>query len=83
MVGYVLLEFGGVHTACGCKSVHKCRGSGRCLNFKALGISVQKKKEDMLGSNLLDAIPCDVKAEISQTATKAEYISDIGIIVEY
>ena len=31
----------------------------------------------MLGSNLLDAIPCNVKAV--QTATKAEYISnDVG-----
>ena len=32
----------------------------------------------MIGSNLLDAIPCNVKQKISQTATKAEYISDVG-----
>ena len=53
------------------------------LEFQGSWHFCSKKKEDMLGSNLLDAIPCDVKAEISQTATKAEYISDIGIIVEY
>ena len=32
----------------------------------------------MIGSNLLDAIPCDVKAENISNCNKAEYISDVG-----
>ena len=45
MVEYVLLKFGGVHTACGCKkvftNVEALGVSGQFLNFKALGTSVQ------------------------------------------
>ena len=39
----MLLECGGVQSACGCENVlRECRGSGRCLNIETLGTSVQK-----------------------------------------
>ena len=56
-----------------------CRGSGLCLDIealRALGTLFKNILDQyMLGSNLLEVIPC---GNINQTATKEEYISDIG-----
>ena len=64
VVEQMLCKCVGLHTTCSCENVNnKCRGSARCLNIEALGTSFQKViGPNMLGSNLLNAIPCNVNA---------------------
>ena len=62
-----------MHTACGCENVlHKCRGSGRCLNIKALDTLFENSSDQlMIGSDLFDAIPCNVKVENISNCNKS------------